>query len=63
MYLLDQFSSLDKNEKIIAGLQGWRGRALLFVLAVLLFSIESADIVKALLLLGLAFTFAYMPRH
>ena len=63
MYLLEQFSSLDKNEKIIAGLQSWRGRALLFVLAVLLFSIESADITKALLLLGLAFTFAYMPRH
>jgi len=63
MYLLQQFASLDKNEKIIAGLQGWRGRALLFVLAVLLFSIESADIVKALLLLGLAFTFAYIPRH
>ena len=63
MYLLEQFSSLDKNEKIIAGVQGWRGRALLFVLAVLLFSIESADMVKALLLLGLAFTFAYVPRY
>ena len=63
MYSLEQFSSLDKNEKVIAGLQAWPGRALLFVVSVLLFSIESADIVKAILLLGLAFTFAYMPRH
>jgi hypothetical protein len=63
MYLLEKFWSLDKNEKIIDALQSWRGRALLFVLAVPLFSVESADLFKAFLLLGLAFAFAYVPRH
>ena len=52
MHLLEQFSSLDKNEKVISAIQGWRGRAALFVLCVLLFSVESADLFKAVLLLG-----------
>jgi len=63
MHLLEQFSSLDKNEKVISAIQGWHGRAALFVLCVLLFSVESADLFKAVLLLGLAFSFAYIPRH
>lgn len=63
MHLLEKFWSLDKNEKVISALQDWRGRAVLFVLCVLLFSVESADLLKALLLLGLAFSFAYIPRR
>jgi len=61
MHLLEKFWSLDKNEKVISALQDWRGRAVLFVLCVLLFSVESADLLKALLLLGLAFSFAIFP--
>jgi hypothetical protein len=63
MHLLRIFFTLDKNPWVIEAAQNPLGKLLLFVCAVLIFSIESHDLLQAVLFLGMSFTYAYIPRY
>lgn len=57
------FSHLDKNPQVIEAVQSPLGKLMLFIFAVLVFSIESNDLGQAVVLLGMSFTYAYAPRY
>jgi len=63
MHLIRYFSTLDKNPSIIELVQNPLGRFCFFVCSVLIFSIESNNLVQSILLMGMSFTYAYTSRY